>query len=134
MDVCLLISCTLTFPSIFVPPPLKSTSTPGLSHMTNYHVYERVSHNKRVSARTVEGCGSVPNSCPCTAQAQLAFETLPATMDNPRRHGWGAVVLAQGQRAPFEHSDQYYSKDSGHYTQFCGYSYFTNEGQSPTSV
>lgn len=100
-DMRLLISCTLTFPpSSFLPRKLEP-------HESNYHVYERVSHNKRVGARPAEGCGSVPNSCPCMARARLVFDALPATMDIPRPHGRGAAVLAQGQRALFERSDRY---------------------------
>lgn len=125
VDVRLLISRALAFPpSSFLPREPEP-------HESNYHVYERVSHNKRVSARPAEGCGSVPNSCPCMARARLVFDALPATMDIPRPRGRGAAGLARGQRALRSILEQ---RLGSLHSPLRSYSYFTNEGQSPTGV
>lgn len=77
-DMRLLISCALTFPpSSFLPRELEP-------HESNYHVCERVSHNKRVSARPAGVC-----RIPAHAWLELGSSLMPCLLQwtSPDRTG-----------------------------------------------
>lgn len=99
------------FPSIFLlpPPRLASTSTAGLSHLSLITMCMSVYPTTKES---VLGPRRGAGVCriPVRAQLKLCFPFMPCLLQWTTHHwtgGRGAAVLAQGQRAAFQHTDQY---------------------------